>query len=132
MASNLQDAIRQNLVPWTETMFESRDVVVFVDGYPVTKGHLLFVPRLNNTEAIATCFKQAQIYGQWLVISNKADGYNIGMNFGQSAGQTVMYPHVHLIPRYIGDCEDPIGGVRAVILGQANYKKSTYNQPKTK
>ena len=50
-------------------------------------------------------------------------GYNIGINMGQSAGQTCMYPHVHLIPRKDGDTEDPVGGVRNVIPGKGNYKK---------
>ena len=43
---------------------------------------------------------------------------------GESAGQTCMYPHVHLIPRKDGDCEDPVGGVRNVIPGKGNYKKN--------
>ena len=51
-------------------------------------------------------------------------GYNIGLNMGESAGQTCMYPHVHLIPRKDGDCEDPTGGVRNVIPGKGNYKKN--------
>ena len=47
---------------------------------------------------------------------------NVGMNIGTDAGQTVMYPHVHMIPRRKGDCEDPTGGVRNVIPGKGNYK----------
>jgi diadenosine tetraphosphate (Ap4A) HIT family hydrolase len=54
---------------------------------------------------------------------------NIGINMGEAAGQTVQYPHVHLIPRRAGDVEDPVGGVRGVIPGQANYRKSSYRQP---
>ena len=51
-------------------------------------------------------------------------GYNIGMNVGEAAGQTVMYPHVHLIPRKDGDCENPKGGVRNVIPGKGDYTKT--------
>jgi len=52
------------------------------------------------------------------------DGFNIGQNIGASAGQTVMYPHIHLIPRNTGDMEDPRGGVRHVIPEKGNYKKN--------
>jgi diadenosine tetraphosphate (Ap4A) HIT family hydrolase len=51
------------------------------------------------------------------------NGYNIGINVGEAAGQTVMHLHVHVIPRYLGDVEDPTGGVRGVIPGKANYRK---------
>jgi diadenosine tetraphosphate (Ap4A) HIT family hydrolase len=54
------------------------------------------------------------------------------MNMGTAAGQTVMYPHVHVIPRRQGDAEDPVGGVRGVIPGQANYKKPAYKNPMNK
>jgi diadenosine tetraphosphate (Ap4A) HIT family hydrolase len=53
----------------------------------------------------------------------------VGINCGEAAGQTVMYPHVHLIPRRVGDCANPIGGVRGVIHGQANYKATGYTKP---
>jgi diadenosine tetraphosphate (Ap4A) HIT family hydrolase len=64
--------------------------------------------------------------GDWLVLRGEADAYNVGINQGAAAGQTVMYPHVHMIPRRAGDCEDPVGGVRGVVPGQANYKTDTY------
>ena len=48
-------------------------------------------------------------------------GFNIGLNFGESAGQTVMHAHWHLIPRRNGDMSDPGGGVRGVIPGKQNY-----------
>jgi diadenosine tetraphosphate (Ap4A) HIT family hydrolase len=67
--------------------------------------------------------------GNWLVLRGDADAYNVGMNLGAAAGQTVMYPHVHMIPRRAGDSADPVGGVRAVVPGQANYKTHTYQNP---
>ena len=70
------------------------------------------------------------LHGRRMVERNDCDAFNIGINMGKSAGQTVMYPHVHLIPRRTGDCADPVGGVRGVIHGQANYKSGGYQIPK--
>jgi diadenosine tetraphosphate (Ap4A) HIT family hydrolase len=58
-----------------------------------------------------------------MVFSGLWDGYNIGINIGEAAGQTVEWPHVHLIPRRKGDMKDPTGGVRHVIPCKGNYKK---------
>ncbi len=52
----------------------------------------------------------------------KPDGYNIGINEGRAAGRTIDHLHIHIIPRYIGDVQDPIGGVRNVIPGRGDYK----------
>ncbi len=52
----------------------------------------------------------------------KPDGYNVGINVGVAGGQTIGYVHIHVIPRYVGDVEDPTGGVRNVIPGKGNYK----------
>jgi diadenosine tetraphosphate (Ap4A) HIT family hydrolase len=57
------------------------------------------------------------------VVAEKWDGFNVGQNCGESAGQTVMYTHIHMIPRRRGDMEDPRGGVRHVIPEKGNYKK---------
>jgi diadenosine tetraphosphate (Ap4A) HIT family hydrolase len=67
-----------------------------------------------------------------MVRRGDCDAFNIGINMGAAAGQTVMYPHVHLIPRRTGDVADPVGGVRATIPGQANYKKPGYKNPTDK
>jgi diadenosine tetraphosphate (Ap4A) HIT family hydrolase len=64
-----------------------------------------------------------------MVADGECDAFNVGLNMGSAAGQTVMYPHVHLIPRRNGDVEDPVGGVRGVVSGQANYKTDTYRNP---
>jgi diadenosine tetraphosphate (Ap4A) HIT family hydrolase len=64
-----------------------------------------------------------------MIADGKCDGFNIGINMGSAAGQTVMYPHVHLIPRRVGDTANPVGGVRGVIFGQADYKATGYQLP---
>ena len=78
---------------------------------------------------IREAFASALFEGNHMVDAGECEGYNIGINMGATAGQTVMYPHVHLIPRRTGDCADPTGGVRGVIFGQANYKAGGYQKP---
>jgi diadenosine tetraphosphate (Ap4A) HIT family hydrolase len=124
--TDLEQAQQNKIAPWTNTFREEQDFVIFKDAYPVTYGHMLFVPKWNNSFCIAQCFEAAIELGDFLESSGECDGYNLGINRGVAAGQTVMYPHVHLIPRRTGDCADPTGGVRGVIPGQANYREETY------
>lgn len=120
----LEEAQQAGIAPWDDLVWQDFHVAVFRDRYPVTPGHLLFVPKYNTPSIINEAFHSAQFEGNRLVDAGECDGYNIGLNMGAAAGQTVMYPHVHLIPRRHGDCEDPVGGVRNVIPGKGNYKKS--------
>ena len=126
---DLTTAQQQGVAPWDLVVADTTDYVIYQDRFPVTPGHLLFVPRVNYVDSILHCYRAAHKYGDWLVLKGTADAYNVGMNRGAAAGQTVMYPHVHMIPRRSGDCADPVGGVRAVISGQANYKTDTYQNP---
>jgi len=96
---------------------------VFADAYAVTEGHLLFVPTYEKPDNLYECYKAAYKFGYDGVVSKKWDAFNIGQNCGEAAGQTVMYPHVHMIPRRKGDMNDPRGGVRHVIPEKGNYKK---------
>lgn len=120
----LQIAQYEERAPWTDISFETTEFVAFNDGYAVTEGHLLLVPKNNNQEHLAKCFASAMSIGNLNVAAetNNVTGFNIGMNVGTSAGQTCMYPHVHLIFRRDGDTTDPTGGVRNVIPGKGNYK----------
>lgn len=102
--------------------------VLVRDGYPVSKGHSLVIPYqhagsfFDLTEAERTdlldLLDQAK---QELDALHLPDGYNIGINDGAAAGQTVPHLHIHLIPRYQGDLPDPRGGVRWVIPDKAVY-----------
>ena len=127
----LEQAHAAGVAPWDLKIGEYSDyhVSVFQDRYPVTPGHLLFVPQYNTDEVITDCLESAMRHGRRMVQDGECDAFNIGINMGAAAGQTVMYPHVHLIPRRHGDCADPVGGVRGVIAGQANYKATGYQQP---
>jgi diadenosine tetraphosphate (Ap4A) HIT family hydrolase len=120
----LEQAAEAGVAPWDLKVKELSDfhVAVFQDRYPVAQGHLLFVPMYNNGNMIKDCFSSAYYHGQKMVEEGKWEAFNIGFNCGAAAGQTVMYPHIHLIPRKSGDCADPIGGVRNVIPGRGNYK----------
>jgi len=118
----LEEAQESGVAPWTNVVRDDFHVVVYRDAYPVTDGHLLFVPKYVANGVIEDCFADALKWGQEEVASGHWDGFNIGINWGEAAGQTVMYPHVHLIPRRKGDMEDPRGGVRHVIPKRGNYK----------
>jgi len=119
----LEEAEAAGIAPWTDLVREDFHVKVFKDKYPVTDGHLLFVPQYTADGVITDCFNDALSVGKDMIEKGECDGFNIGLNWGEAAGQTVMYPHIHLIPRRKGDMEDPRGGVRHVIPEKGNYKK---------
>ncbi|MCC5865699.1 MAG: HIT family protein [Wenzhouxiangella sp.] len=107
---------------------ESELVLCLWDRYPVSPGHALLIPRRHVAEWFdATPAEQLALIAalpiakEAIQARHKPDGYNIGINSGQAAGQTVFHLHMHLIPRYQGDQEDPRGGVRNVIPGKACY-----------
>lgn len=119
--TDLENALNNKVAPWTEIEYRCKTFWIFRDRYPVSDGHLLFVPVHQNTECLIECYKAAYKWGYDGVELERWQGFNIGQNIGSSAGQTVMYPHVHMIPRRDGDCADPRGGVRHVIPGKGNY-----------
>lgn len=85
--------------------FEDKHVAVFKDKYPVTPGHLLFIPKVNDIKTISKAYSLAYYCGQEWMKSGSIDGYNIGQNLGEAAGQTIMWPHIHFIPRKNGDVD---------------------------
>ena len=101
----------------------------FKDLYPVTNGHTLVIPKRKvqsffdlTEEETAAMFEL--LYLQKEDLKNKDSsitGFNIGVNDGEDAGQTIMHCHIHLIPRRSGDMEDPRGGVRGVIPEKQSY-----------
>ncbi len=100
------------------------------DGFPVSPGHALIIPkRLVATWFEASVEEQRALMDLVAVVKARLereyrpDGYNIGINVGEAGGQTVAHLHVHLIPRYRGDMDDPRGGVRHVIPWKGNYKR---------
>jgi diadenosine tetraphosphate (Ap4A) HIT family hydrolase len=116
------DHIDDSTAPWDDTKSDDFHVKVFYDRYPCTPGHQLFVPKYNSVSILSQAFEDAVREGQKLIEEGKCDGFNIGLNYGEAAGQTVPWPHIHLIPRRQGDVEDPVGGVRHTIPGRGNYR----------
>ncbi|MDP3122410.1 HIT family protein [Polynucleobacter sp.] len=112
-----------------ERIIDSNDLALVIrDGYPVSPGHTLIIPKQHigswfeitpeEQSAMLNLLERAKAV---LEEEFKPDGYNIGINDGPIAGQTVPHLHIHLIPRYKGDLEDPKGGVRWIIPGKAKY-----------
>ena len=115
-------------VPDADLVWRGALVMALRDRFPVTNGHTLVIPRRHvATYFDATEAEQAELWRavaelkQALDASHQPHGYNVGFNAGAAAGQTVMHLHVHLIPRYEGDVDDPRGGIRHVIAGKAKY-----------
>ncbi len=111
-----------------EVVLENRLAYARYDKNPVSPGHLLIVPKRHfrsmfeatepELSALWDLIRKARSY---LDDEYTPDGYNIGINDGATAGQTIMHLHIHLIPRYAGDTNDPRGGVRGVIRGKQQY-----------
>ena len=125
----IEDRIRSyNEAPWSHKnmVFEDDDTIVYKDGFPVTEGHLLFVPKKVTRQLdITRCFELAYRRGVRGICEHEWDAFNVGINNGEAAGQSVMWPHVHLIPRRKGDTPNPRGGIRHVIPCKGNYQEHT-------
>jgi diadenosine tetraphosphate (Ap4A) HIT family hydrolase len=98
------------------------------DKFPVSPGHALVIPRRHisswvdaSAEEVKDCLELLRIAQLETSERYSPHGYNIGLNEGRAAGQTVDHVHIHLIPRYEGDVSDPRGGIRHVIPSKANY-----------
>jgi diadenosine tetraphosphate (Ap4A) HIT family hydrolase len=114
-----------------ELLIERPLAVARRDLFPVSKGHTLISPRRHVVSFFETT---AEERAEMMSLLDEAKaaldgehrpaGYNIGVNDGAAAGQTVMHLHVHLIPRYAGDVPDPRGGVRWIVPATAKYWKA--------
>ena len=102
--------------------------IVFRDAFPVSPGHTLVIPRRHvrsffdlNRDEIESLLALLDGAKKATDVELTPDGYNIGINDGPAAGQTVSHLHIHLIPRYLGDKADPRGGVRWMFPDKADY-----------
>jgi diadenosine tetraphosphate (Ap4A) HIT family hydrolase len=109
-------------------IFKNEYFFIIRDAFPVSLGHLLIISNvvrkdyfeLSDKEKIELIFV-IEIAKKIIEKEKKPDGYNIGMNCGESAGQTVFHFHCHIIPRYKGDMENPNGGIRHCVTGKGYY-----------
>ena len=104
--------------------------VALYDKYPVNRGHVLVVPKRHvETYFEATLEEMDAITRLIIEVKGKLDqqfhpdGYNIGVNVGSAAGQTIFHLHVHVIPRYSGDVPDPRGGIRRIKKSLVPYRE---------
>lgn len=115
-------------VEHAERLASSALAVAFLDGFPLNPGHALIVPRRHVADLFELSGDEQVALWTLLPVAKRVidaryapAAYNIGVNVGAAAGQTVGHVHVHLIPRYSGDVPDPRGGVRWVIPKRAAY-----------
>jgi diadenosine tetraphosphate (Ap4A) HIT family hydrolase len=116
------------LLPHSRIILSNHQAVAVADGFPITAGHTLIIPRRHvgsffeidaaEREALMLLLAEAK---NRLTQELRPDGFNIGVNDGAAAGQTIPHLHIHLIPRYKGDHPDPRGGVRWIIPEKADY-----------
>jgi len=107
---------------------ENNHAFAVFDKYPVNPGHVLVIPKRHcvgyfdlTKDEIADCWQLLDDVKHLIDARHKPDGYNIGINVGEHAGQTIFHVHIHLIPRYEGDVENPRGGVRGVVPERRDY-----------
>lgn len=98
------------------------------DRFPISPAHTLIIPKRHIASLFDATDKEQRAFLYALQTAkadldqqHKPNGYNIGINDGLVAGQTIMHLHIHLIPRYAGDCDDPRGGVRRLFPEKAKY-----------
>jgi superfamily II DNA or RNA helicase/diadenosine tetraphosphate (Ap4A) HIT family hydrolase len=118
-------------IPAGDWIAENAFAFAIRDRYPVSPGHTLVITRRvvadwfgASAEERTAIFELVETVKQQLDVELQPDGYNVGFNAGAAAGQTVPHLHVHVIPRYRGDMDDPRGGVRHVIPSKGNYLRN--------
>lgn len=111
-----------------DLLFESATAFSFFDKYPVSEGHTLIVPKRLVSNYFDLTIKEQTAC--WIMVNKvkdelqkryNPDGFNIGLNINEDAGQTISHCHIHVIPRYKGDVDEPRGGVRGVIPSKKVY-----------
>ncbi|MBP8114376.1 MAG: HIT family protein [Chitinophagaceae bacterium] len=115
-------------IPEERKLYKGEYFFIVKDLFPVSPGHLLIISNRLKTDYFSLNETEKRDLNSTIEIAKSIiekeynpDGYNIGMNCGEAAGQTVFHFHCHLIPRYIGDMENPRGGVRHCVYGKGYY-----------
>lgn len=115
-------------IPSDKVIFRNDYFFIIEDGFPVSPGHLLIISNVVRADYFSLTAEEQHalvdtidIAKSLILAKYQPDGFNIGVNCGQAAGQTVFHFHCHLIPRYEGDMENPRGGVRYCIPEKGSY-----------
>jgi diadenosine tetraphosphate (Ap4A) HIT family hydrolase len=112
-------------------ILENQFFIANFDNHPVTEGHTKVIPKRHVNKLVE--LTEEELVSMRDIISKvqkridkeyHPQGYNIGINEGEAAGQTVFHLHIHIIPRYNGDVPNPVGGVRNIIPGKGDYRKT--------
>lgn len=110
---------------------ESKKFIAVRDDYPVSKGHTLLIPKRHlhslpelSEEDVVDLYRLLKKVKDRLEDEFEPDGFNIGVNEGKAAGQTVFHLHVHVIPRYIDDVDHPEGGIRNIVSSHVRYPET--------
>ena len=114
-----------------EAFLENEEFFAIYDANPVSKGHALIIPKFHvasiselSSQQVGELFSLLNKVKEIIKEKYNPDGFNIGINEGEAAGQTIFHLHVHLMPRYSGDVLNPIGGVRSIFPDKADYTKN--------
>jgi diadenosine tetraphosphate (Ap4A) HIT family hydrolase len=125
---SISECIFCNVESERELIVESATAFAIYDKFPVNDGHALIIPKKHCADFFELTIKDQTACLFLLdkvkeIVSKqfKPDGFNVGINIGEKAGQTIPHVHIHLIPRYNGDVENPRGGIRHVIPGKGDY-----------
>ena len=111
-----------------EVLCKTDIAMAILDSFPISPGHTLVIPKRHVADYFELTFEEQnelwQLVNRCKVILQDRfhpDGFNIGINVGEMAGQSIFHVHIHLIPRYEGDVKNPKGGVRHIIPGKGYY-----------
>ena len=114
--------------PPVTVLAANRDALALPDKYPVSPGHCLVIPKVHvpdmfqlPEDVYLSCLSLVRVVRDLLHKQFHPAGFNIGINSGKVAGQTIFHAHIHVIPRYRDDVPDPTGGVRNIIPGKGTY-----------
>jgi len=123
----MKESVFRNILE-SDWLHHSAHFFIIPDKYPVSDGHLLIISKEHRRDFFELTFEEQKELPKLITKaktiieqSHSPTGYNIGMNCGSSAGQTVFHFHCHVIPRYDGDMDDPRGGVRHSVEGKGYY-----------
>jgi diadenosine tetraphosphate (Ap4A) HIT family hydrolase len=115
-------------IPDTKKIYQNNSFFIIEDAFPVSPGHLLIISNKIKRDYFELSKKETIELSSTILVAKEIiekkfnpKGYNIGMNCGESAGQTVFHFHCHIIPRYHGDMENPKGGIRHCVKGKGYY-----------